>query len=89
MNRRLLIGMAVLTGISGLALGAQALGAFSGAGLNTGDTVAASTPAATMMLLIIGALILIELQRTHAANRRSMRRARAAAAHARQRRFQP
>jgi hypothetical protein len=63
------------TSVASIALAVATLGGFGGSG--AGDLLVSSTPAASTALLLIGILVIIELQWSHVAGRRSSRTARA------------
>jgi len=66
-------GMAIATiaatSVATIALGVATLNGFGSPG--AGDVLASSTPAASSLLLLIGILVLIELELAHVVGRRS------------------
>ena len=81
MNRSRSHGIAIATiaatSVASLALGVATLSGFGGSA--TGDVMVSSIPATSTALLLIGIIVLIELELAHAAGRRSSRKARACA----------
>lgn len=74
-SHRIVIATIAATSVASLALGVATLSGFSGSG--AGDLLVFSTPAASTVLLLIGIVVLIELELSHMTGRRSSRTARA------------
>ncbi|MGD0018095.1 MAG: hypothetical protein ABSD62_02475 [Candidatus Limnocylindrales bacterium] len=73
----IVIATIAATSVASLALGIATLNGFGASG--AGDLLVSSTPAASTVLLLIGVVVLIELELSHLAGRRSRRTTRAAA----------
>jgi hypothetical protein len=74
-SHRIVIATIAATAVASVALGVATLSAFGGSG--AGDLPVSSTPAASTVLLLIGILVMVELEWSHMASRRSSRTTRA------------
>lgn len=73
-SHRIAVATIAATSVASIALGVATLSGFGGSG--AGDLLVSSTPAASTVLLLIGILVIIELQWSHMTGRRSSRTAR-------------